>query len=153
MRGSLSGARFLDLYAGSGAVGLEAASRGAVSVLLVDSNAGAARVAAQNARVVGDDGVRVDRTPVHRLATRPVPAEGPFDVVFCDPPYETPPDEVATVLQDLAGAGWLAPASLVVVERASREEPFGWPPALTADRSRRYGEGTLWYGRAASSGP
>ena len=77
-------------------------------------------------------------------STRPA-----FDVVFADPPYDLPADELARCSPTCsATGGWLADG-LVVVERASRDRPWEWPAGLVADRERRYGEGTLWYGRAA----
>ena len=143
----LDGARFADLYAGSGAVGLEALSRGAAHVLLVESDPRAARIIRDNvaALAVGS----VARLVTGRVSTvlADPPEGGPYDVVFADPPYAVPDEEVATVLSALAGGGWLAADAVVVVERATRS---GAPPqveGVTPDRSRRYGESTLWYGR------
>jgi 16S rRNA (guanine966-N2)-methyltransferase len=80
--------------------------------------------------------------PVERaLATAP---DQPYDVVFCDPPYADP---VGWVLDVLAGPGWLTGDAVVVVERSSRDPQLRWPEGLEPVRSRRYGEGTLWYGR------
>ena len=73
-----------------------------------------------------------------------------YDVAFLDPPYTTAADSVRAVLADLSQHGWLAPGAFVVVERASRDAAWTWPDGFVADRDRRYGEGTLWYGRAAS---
>ncbi len=116
IRGPLPGARVLDLFAGSGAIGLEALSRGAVRVVFVESDARAAA----------------------------------FDLVVADPPYAASPAEVTGMLTALASGGWLAPGGLVAVERATREGPLPWPARYRADRSRRYGEATFWYGLAAA---
>ena len=140
----LDGARVLDLYAGSGAVGLEAVSRGAAHALLVDSDAGAAAVARDNARSLGlQDRVTVRRDRVERvLAGDPTPHE----LVFADPPYGLGDDELAAVLLRLAG-GWLGPGAVLAVERSSRGPGPRWPDRVEALKQRRYGEGTLWYGR------
>jgi 16S rRNA (guanine966-N2)-methyltransferase len=143
----LAGARFADLYAGSGAVGLEALSRGAAHVLLVESDARAARVIRENAAALRAG-------PAARLVTGRVatvlaagPDGEPYDVVFADPPYAVPDEEVAAVLAALVDHGWLAPDAVVIVERSSRTGPVPWVEGITAERSRRYGETTLWYGR------
>jgi 16S rRNA (guanine966-N2)-methyltransferase len=141
-RGSLHGASFLDLYAGSGAVGLEAASRGATRVVLVERGVAALRAIRANVAALGLPGVEVRSEPVERvLATTPAAA---YDVVFCDPPYLQP---VAGALEALSQPGWLSPAAIVVVERATRDPVLAWPDGLEGVRSRRYGESTLWYGR------
>jgi 16S rRNA (guanine966-N2)-methyltransferase len=141
----LAGARVLDLYAGSGAVGLEALSRGAAHALLVESDPRAVRVVRENVRGLGLAGAEVRPEPVERLAVA-APA-APYDVLFADPPYALPAADLAAVLAALAGNGWLAEDAVVVVERASRDPDWVWPIPLTPLRSRRYGEGTLWYGR------
>jgi 16S rRNA (guanine966-N2)-methyltransferase len=146
---TLSGRRVLDLYAGSGAVGAEALSRGAVEALLVENDHAAAEIARANLDVVGRPGGTVNRTSVEALAGTPAPGPA-YDLVFADPPYALPADDLKSVLADLLAHGWIAAAGLVVVERSTRDDPWEWPPGITADRERRYGEGTLWYGRAAS---
>jgi 16S rRNA (guanine966-N2)-methyltransferase len=142
--GSLDGLRVLDLYAGSGAVGLEALSRGAASVLLVESDARAAAVARENIAAVALRGATVAATSVERLLGRP-PDGGGYDLAFADPPYAVPGPAVTAVLGSLGG-GWLAADALVVVERATRSGPVDWPPGYAAGKSRRYGEATFWYG-------
>jgi 16S rRNA (guanine966-N2)-methyltransferase len=147
--GSLAGARVLDLYAGSGAVGLEAASRGAAAVTLVESDRRAADVIRANAAVVAPDRARVVAAPVSRWLQG---ASGPaYDVVFLDPPYDLPDATVMAVLTGLAERSLLGPGAIVVLERASRGGEPAWPPGFTGERSRRYGEATLWYGRAAGA--
>jgi 16S rRNA (guanine966-N2)-methyltransferase len=142
--GSLAGKRVLDLYAGSGAVGLEALSRGADSVLLVESDARAAAVIKANIAAVGLPGARVVTSKAERaLARRPVAAA--YDLVFADPPYAVTSAAITKVLALLAD-GWLAEDALVVVERATRSGEFEWPPGYMPGKSRGYGEATFWYG-------
>jgi 16S rRNA (guanine966-N2)-methyltransferase len=143
--GSLAGARVLDLYAGSGAVGLEALSRGAGHVLLVESGARAARVIRANIEAIGLPGAEVITDRVERVLTRG-PDGGRYDIVFADPPYALADDEVAGMLTALADRGWLAPGALVIVERATRSGPVSWPAGIAPERARRYGEATFWYG-------
>jgi 16S rRNA (guanine966-N2)-methyltransferase len=141
----LDGAAVLDLYAGSGALGLEALSRGAAEVVFVESGPRVLPVLRANLAAVGLPGGRVVAGSVPTVVAGPAPAA--FDVVLADPPYSTPVDEVVAVLESLVRGGWLAPGAVVVVERSSREEPFEWPTPLAALRERRYGEAALRYGR------
>jgi 16S rRNA (guanine966-N2)-methyltransferase len=141
-RRSLRRAAFLDLYAGSGAVGLEAASRGASRVVLVERAPAALKAIRANLATLALPGVEVRAEPVERMLARAPDAA--YDVVFCDPPYTDP---VADVLEALAGPGWLSPGAAVVVERASRDPELSWPPGIEPVQSRRYGDSTLWYGR------
>lgn len=137
----LTGRSFLDLYAGSGAVGLEAASRGAAPVHLVERDPAAVTAIRTNIAALALSDVHVHAVSVSRfLGSDPLP----FDVVFLDPPYA---DSAADVVERLLAGGWLAAEVIVVAERSSRDAPFCWPAGIAADRSRRYGEGTLWYGR------
>ncbi|MES4907629.1 MULTISPECIES: 16S rRNA (guanine(966)-N(2))-methyltransferase RsmD [unclassified Streptomyces] len=149
--GSLRGARVLDLYGGSGAVGLEALSRGAEHVLLVESDARAARTIRANIRALGLPGAELRTGRAEQAVAGPAPASGPYDVVFLDPPYAVADEELREILLTLAGNRWLAPDALATVERSTRGGDFGWPAGFEGLRARRYGEGTLWYGRAAST--
>ncbi len=144
--GSLQGLRFLDLYAGSGAVGLEAWSRGAGVVTLVEQNRRTAALISANAKLIGFSKAHVVGASVAATLLRPPSA--PYDVVFLDPPYPTPADEVDDNLKHL-GAEWLVPGAMVVVERSSRTRPPVFPDGFTDGRERKYGETTLWYGHAA----
>jgi 16S rRNA (guanine966-N2)-methyltransferase len=145
--GDLDGLRAADLYAGSGAVGLEALSRGAAHVLLVESGPRAAKVIRANAQALGLPGAELVTDRVERVV-RQAPVE-PYDLVFADPPYAVADETVTRVLEELRDNGWLAPGALVAVERATRGAPVAWPDGYTEGRARRYGEGTLWYGHAA----
>ena len=161
--GSLAGTRVLDLYAGSGAVGLEALSRGADHVLLVEQGSRATRVIRENIEAIGLPGAVLAADRVERVLARgPAPAGGQdspapagdqdrpeggrYDVVFADPPYALADTAVSQVLSLLADQGWLAPSALVIVERATRSGPVSWPDGFVPDRTRRYGEATFWYG-------
>lgn len=144
----LTGARVLDLYAGSGALGLEAASRGAASVLLVESDRGAAAVARGNAAVVARGGVVVRTDSVERTLVAGPPSDGVMDLVLVDPPYDLPEDDLADVLRLLVLHGWLARGALVVVERSSRTPEPRWAEGLEASGERRYGETRVWFADA-----
>jgi 16S rRNA (guanine966-N2)-methyltransferase len=142
--GGLDGLHVLDLYAGSGAVGLEALSRGAASVLLVESDPRVTSVVKANISAVALPGASVLTDRVERVLGRA--PDGPrYDLVFADPPYAVTPAAVTDVLGQLHG-GWLADDALVVVERATRSGSLDWPPGYAEGKSRRYGEATFWYG-------
>jgi len=142
----LEGARVLDLYAGSGALGLEALSRGAGAAVLVDAAAAALRALGANVEAVGLPGAVVVAMPVAGfLAGEPASYGGLFDVALLDPPYDDSyDDEVLPAL--VALARWLVPGAVVAVERRSREPAPAWPEPYRPVRARRYGEATLWYG-------
>jgi 16S rRNA (guanine966-N2)-methyltransferase len=142
----LDGIHFADLYAGSGAIGLEAYSRGASHVLLVEADPRAARAARQNIAALGAGASATLTTTRVERAVAAKPEQG-FDVVFADPPYSLSDADLAAVLAGLAANGWLAPGAVLVVERSSRSPEPAWPAGVTPDRGRRYGESTLWYGR------
>ncbi|OLB78874.1 MAG: hypothetical protein AUI14_11875 [Actinobacteria bacterium 13_2_20CM_2_71_6] len=148
--GDLTGTRVADLYAGSGAIGLEAASRGAVHVLLVESDAKAGRVIRDNIALLrAGDVARLAPSKVESvLLGGPVGGE-PYDIVVADPPYPTAETEITAMLRGLVEHGWLAPDATVIVERSSRTPEPVWVKGITGERSRQYGETTLWYGRAS----
>lgn len=145
---AVAAARVLDLYAGSGALGLEALSRGAASADLVERAAGAAQVARTNAaraaKAAGTSPARVHRASVSAFLRT---ARGPYDLVFADPPYDVADDEIAAVLAALVPL--LAEGALVVVERGARSPEPPATPGLTSDRDRRYGDTAVWWLRAA----
>jgi 16S rRNA (guanine966-N2)-methyltransferase len=150
--GSLHDLRFLDLYAGSGAVGLEAWSRGAGAVTLVES----AALITANARTLGCPDADVVAGSV-RSTLHGTP-RAPYDIVFLDPPYPLGEKDLAADLAALAEHGWLTSGALVVVERSVRSPEPAWPEGFTDRRSKRYGETTLWYaesgrGEAVASTP
>lgn len=146
--GSLRGLRFLDLYAGSGAVGLEAWSRGAGVVTMVEQDRRATALIRNNATTIGFRGADLVAASVDSTLRRPPAA--PYDVAFLDPPYPLGADEVDADLRALHQFDWLVPGAMVVVERSSRSDSPDFPQGFTDLRERRYGETTLWYGHAAS---
>lgn len=134
----VDGARVLDLFAGTGALGLEALSRGAAEVTLVEDDPFALRVLRANVDAVGLPGAVVVADRVERFLAGP-PRQ--VDLALLDAPYR---DDVGPVLEALAP--WLADRAVVVVERAGREPEPAWPTGLQAVRTRRYGSTALWYG-------
>lgn len=136
----LDGATVWDLYAGSGALGLEAASRGAAEVVLVEARRAAADVCRRNAARLGLAGVRTVQQRVAAFLER---ARGPVDVVLADPPYDVGEGELAAALA--AVVPHLAPGAVVVVERTSRSPEPAWPAGVVRTGEKRYGETILWF--------
>ena len=140
---TLDGLSFCDLYAGSGAVGLEAASRGAAPVLLVEGDRRTAQVTRRNADELGLTveirALRVETV----LAQR---ATHSYDIVFADPPYELAADTLDGLLGPAWPHGWVAEHGLMVVERSRRTPPPSWPAAVTDTWSRTYGETIVYFG-------
>ena len=148
---TLDGARVLDLYAGSGALGLEAASRGAGHVLAVERHGPTARLVRDNALALGlADRVQVEAGAVEQvLLARDPAATTPdlaYDLVLADPPYPLEEDRLTSVLTALVDHGWLEPDALVVVERSARSPRPTWPSGLQHLGTRTYGETSLHLG-------
>jgi 16S rRNA (guanine(966)-N(2))-methyltransferase RsmD len=130
-------ASVLDLYAGSGALGLEAMSRGATSALFVESDARAAAVITKNIESLGVTAA------VRRGAVAAVlagGAAGPMDLVFADPPYDVKAADVTQVLVALVSGGWASEGTVVVVERPAAGPELAWPDGWQPWPSRRYGD-------------
>ncbi|MFI8385461.1 16S rRNA (guanine(966)-N(2))-methyltransferase RsmD [Streptomyces sp. NPDC085540] len=144
----VEGARVLDLYAGSGAVGLESLSRGAAHTLLVEADAKAAKAIRDNIRTLGLPGAEFRAGKAEQIVAARA-AGDPYDIVFLDPPYAVDGAELREILLTLRSNGWITGDALVTVERSTRSGAFPWPEGFEPLRSRKYGEGTLWYGRAA----
>lgn len=138
----LAGLSFLDLYAGSGAVALEAASRGAGPVSAVESVASVAGIAKANAQAIGLNLTLVTAN-VEKWVTGSAPSS--FDVIWADPPYAVENSRLELVLNRLVEGGWLAGDGLLVLERSSRDEAPQLPQALTQSWQRRYGETILYF--------
>ncbi|MCI2959059.1 16S rRNA (guanine(966)-N(2))-methyltransferase RsmD [Agromyces atrinae] len=150
-RDAVDDARILDLYAGSGALGLEAASRGARLVTLVEKNGDAAAVCRRNAEAVIRAAPKNAR-PQIGVTTQPVQSfldasRAEFDVVFLDPPYDLGETELEHNLAALAPR--LAEDAIVIVERSSRSPEPRWPAGIELDRRRNYGETVLWWAQPA----
>lgn len=139
--------RVLDLFAGTGALGLESLSRGAASAILVEKSRASASVLAANVAAVGADGAQVVIRDAWQVANLPV-VDGGVDLCFVDPPYEWPADDVRDLLTGLVDAGWLAPDAIVVVERDAKERKNPIPETWPEPRRRPYGDTVLWYGQA-----
>ena len=140
---ALKGWAFCDLFAGSGAIGLEAASRGAAPVMLVEFSRRAMCTIEQNVAAV-DLEVEVRRDSVEDIVRRQ-PAY-PFDIIFLDPPYELANGVVEAILCDLVANGWLTGEGLIVLERSSREPAPRWPDVLGDTWEKKYGETVLYFG-------
>lgn len=134
----LDGARVLDLYAGTGALGLEALSRGAASATFVESSHAALAVLRANIRTVGLP-ARVRAGKVAAVLATGSPQ--PFDLVLADPPYAV--TDLSPELGLLVSGGWVAKGSLVIVERSRRAEDLSWPEPLAPMKIRHYGETSL----------
>jgi 16S rRNA (guanine966-N2)-methyltransferase len=152
--GMLDDARVLDLFAGSGALGCEAASRGAAAVTLVERHAPAVRVCRANAAVVHralgrDDVVQVRQGSVNGYLADP--AVGPWDLVLADPPYPLTEAELAETLALLAGR--LREGGVVVVERSSRSPEPCWPAGLRRFEHKRHGETVTWFAEPDAAEP
>lgn len=151
-RDAIDGAVVLDLYAGSGALGLEAASRGASEIVLVERAKPAADVCRRNAAAVAraarGSAPRI-RVEARSVATYLESAPGGVDLAFIDPPYELGERELARDLQLLAPR--LSRDATVVVERSSRSPEPDWPAGIAPERRRDYGETTLWWASAADA--
>lgn len=142
---ALHGAAVLDLYAGSGALGLEAVSRGAASADMVEKAPRAAAVLSRNAAKVATSlgsaiDIRVHRADVAAYLRTP---RGPFDVVFIDPPYEHGEAELTSTLTLLVDA--LADGAIVIIERSARTPQPSLPEGLRQTRAKEYGDTTLWW--------
>lgn len=138
-----------DAYAGSGAVALEAWSRGSPRVCVIESAVAAVKVIESNIDQVGaGSAVSVLARSVAAVFSTP-PVGGSFDVLFLDPPYEVPATEIIALVTSAAEHGWLSPEAVVVVERSARDEqvPFPADDGFVEVKQRRYGESALWYGR------
>ena len=146
--GSFDGLAVADLFAGSGALGLECASRGAASVDLVEKAGMAAKVATRNAAKVAQSGAVLARVHTVAAATYLKSAHTPWELVFLDPPYDISDAELNAVLVLLAAR--LSEDATVIVERAKRSPAPDWHAAgLAAIREKTYGDTTLWWGQPA----
>ena len=142
-RDVIDGAHVMDLYAGSGALGLEAASRGAASVLLVESDRSASATIRANISDLDVAGARLQSGTVEQALDRPASLR--YDVVLADPPYDVTERSLASVLEMLLAHQWLAQEPVIVVERSGRSPEPTWPDGLVSEGARSYGETVLWF--------
>jgi len=152
--GTCEGIAFLDLFGGTGAVGLEALSRGAIEVVVVEKDEKAAAVCRANYELVSKSTsgkfsvIRKSVDSFLELESSKAPLR---DVVYIDPPYEMTNDAIVKLLKKIISCGILASDAIVIVERSSRTEPFQWPPGLVALKERKYGEGAVYFALSAPS--
>ena len=146
--GGFAGLRVVDFFAGSGAVGLEALSRGAGHVLMVEKDRKAADIITANIATVGLNGALVRLGYVAQIVLS-APSE-PFDLLFLDPPYEVEGAVLSQILTNLVEQQWLADGATVVVERAVRTAAIDWPCGFEIAEPKKYGDTALvtgiWYG-------
>lgn len=146
--GTCEGISFLDLYGGTGAVGLEALSRGAADVVVIEKDVKAANVCKENYELVKSD--TYGKFAVHRMSVDAYlemdhSSDMKFDVIYLDPPYDFSNGTIEKVLLKIIEKNLLKPDAVVIVERSSRGQPFAWPEALIAKKERKYGEGTVYF--------
>jgi len=142
--GSFEGLVVLDLFAGSGALGLESLSRGAAVANFVENDRNALACIENNAKTLGEQNFSLQKGDVLDLAES-VATNRPADLVFIDPPYALLDEQVVELLSALARNNWLAEDAIVVVERSSRSE-INWPEAFSALANKTYGDTAIWYG-------
>lgn len=147
---NMEGIRFLDLFAGSGAVAAEAISRGASSCTLVDADRSAIEIARANVEIARSSLQSPSSIEVNFIeddaAFFAKRKSNPFDVIFIDPPYAFTDLAVVRILEDLLTNGFLASSTLIVIERASRSSDFPWPASMREVKVRRYGNAAIFYG-------
>ena len=150
--GSMNDLTFLDLYCGSGAVGAEALSRGAAVVYAVDNDEKATNVARQNfallENISGIGTTSVITSSVGKFLDKT--SELQFDVVFLDPPYDLPNNEIEKALTSLAKNGFLKSSAVIAIERDSKSKRLNWPLGLKELKERKYGAATIFYAEPAN---
>ena len=140
----------LDCYAGSGALGLEALSRGAASVVLIENQASAADVIRGNIAALRLSGASVVCATVQTVAGRPKSGP-PASLILVDPPYEIGATTIAEELSGLDAGGWIDRGAIGVVERSRADETSPFPSEWSFIRQRSYGDTALWYGQCTSA--
>lgn len=140
-RVEMDGCAVLDLFAGSGALGLEALSRGAEHVVLVESDAKAAAVIKANISTVALPGATVRVAPAAAVVAGP--SARTFDIVIADPPYSVSEEAVHALLTDLHAHEWVGEGTIVVLERSSRSPETTWPQGFEALKAKKYGEARI----------
>jgi len=151
---SLSGLSFLDLFAGSGAVAVEALSRGAAIVHAVESDGDMGNVAIANSHLVKSPAgiFRLFHTKSERfLASDQANEKGQYDIIFMDPPYDLSNHDVEELLQLILARDLLQPRGIIAIERESKNKPFTWPTGMEEIKVRSYGQGSIYYGGYSAS--
>ena len=145
---SLEGLHFLDLFAGSGAVGVEALSRGAALVEAVESAQVSADVCKQNFELLSSQS-GVGKFKVHCKTTFEFlkhTASEPYEIIYIDPPYEVANSEIEKILKKILALNLLNKHGVVAIERDAKAKSFSWPDGFTEDKIRSYGAGSIHYG-------
>jgi 16S rRNA (guanine966-N2)-methyltransferase len=152
--GTMEGINFLDLFAGSGAVGVEALSRGAQLVHAVEQDGVAADVARSNfALVKGAAGAsHLFRMSASTFLNQEIPSNpAQYDIIFMDPPYELSNDAVTDLIHSISLRDLLKSDGLIAIERATKSNPFDWPSRFSLEKIRSYGQGSIFYGGYSAS--
>ena len=146
--GTLEGLHFLDLFAGSAAVGVEALSRGAALVEAVESNSVSADVCEENfallSSLTGVGKFKVHNKTVFEFLNHT--ASNPYEIIYIDPPYEVANSEIEKILKKIISLNLLSKFGVVAIERDGKVKAFTWPPSLTELKVRSYGAGSIHYG-------
>lgn len=143
---SIRDLNFLDLFAGSGAVGVEALSRGAALVHGVEADAETVEVAISNFKLLQEPSRK--HKVFHSRAARFLESEFPikYDIIFMDPPYDVSNAEIEDLLDTIVVKDLLQPRGLIAIERESKGTPFAWPEQMSLEKIRSYGQGSIFYG-------
>ncbi|WP_058234221.1 16S rRNA (guanine(966)-N(2))-methyltransferase RsmD [Devriesea agamarum] len=149
--GVIDEAQVLDLFAGTGALGLEALSRGARSAVFVEAHQATARNIARTCQTLGLTECTEVITARAKSSLSALGVSGPFDLVLIDPPYDVPTAEVEDLCRALIDERLLADEATVVIERSSRTPPITWPKGCAEDMTRTYGETTVFYASVLDS--
>jgi 16S rRNA (guanine966-N2)-methyltransferase len=145
--GSIADLNFLDLFSGSGAVGVEALSRGANRVTSVEQHAPTAQIANKNFLLVNETNGVFEVVNADALKFVSAPSRVGFDIIFADPPYELSNTDVEKMLQNIVDNNLLKPNGLIAIERESKSKEFTWPSPLAPLKMRAYGQGSIYYGK------
>ncbi len=143
---SIRDLNFLDLFAGSGAVGVEALSRGAALVHAVEADREIAEVAIKNFNLLTEPSRKhkVFQSKAAKFLESEFPVR--YDIIFMDPPYDLPNSEVEVILDTIVVKNLLQPRGLIAIERKSKGTPFAWPQSMDLEKIRTYGQGSIFYG-------
>jgi len=152
--GSMNQLHFLDLFAGSGAVGVEALSRGAAFVHAVEAEGDVGNLALSNFSLVKSSPGK--SRVFHMKAQAFVDSEhamstSGYDIIFMDPPYQVPNTEIESLLEVILARNILRPHGLIAIERETKGSPFNWPEPLVQEKVRSYGQGSIFYGGYSAS--
>ena len=149
--GSISGLNVLDLFSGSGAVGVEALSRGAAHVYSIQQHEATARVASKNFELVNNPEGKFAVINSSALRFVSSPRQLAFDIIFMDPPYDVGNTDIEELITNIDTQGLLSERGIIAIERASKKTPFEWPAPFIQEKIRSYGQGSIFYGGRPAS--